>query len=337
MPLPPLVVTPGEPGGIGVEIAVKAWRAARAGTRPFALIADQAHVHAVTGYPDCGAPVAVIDDIAEATDAFADALPVLAISYPVVPRPGVPDPANAPAVIEAIERAVGLVQKGRAAALVTNPIQKNTLHQGGFPHPGHTEFLAALAGNDATSVMMLATGSFRVVPLTIHVPIRAVPELITAASIERTVRITAAALRSDFGIDAPTIAVTGLNPHAGEAGSIGDEELRVIGPTLDRLRGEGFRLIGPEPADTLFHVEARGRYDAAVCMYHDQALIPLKTVDFWGGVNVTIGLPFVRTSPDHGTALGLAGTGSANAASLIAALDMAADIAARRAGSSVDR
>lgn len=323
----PLVVTPGEPAGVGAEIALKAWR--REGTPLFFLIDDPDRVRRLANHSGLDIPVSVIDRPAAAKDAFSTGMPVLACQGLLDTKPGSPDPSTAAAVIGAIRDAVAMTISGDAAAVVTNPIQKNTLHQAGFAHPGHTEFLADLAGG-IRSVMMLASPELRVVPITIHEPISRVPELLTQDLIIQTARITAASLKADFGIAAPRLAVAGLNPHAGESGSIGTEDMTVIAPAIERLRADGIHVEGPIAADSMFHAAARQRYDAALCMYHDQALIPIKTLDFWGGVNVTIGLPFVRTSPDHGTALDLAGTGKANEASLIAALHMARAIARHR-------
>ncbi len=324
-PLPaglPIALSCGEPAGIGAEIAAKA-RAALGAALPFFWIGDPRHLPADMAWQEIATPAAALT-------VPAQVLPVLAHAFPRPARPGLPDPANAAAVIAVIERAVALVQSGQAAALCTAPINKKALQDGaGFAFPGHTEFLAHLAGVDRV-VMMLACDALRAVPVTIHIALAEVPSALTAELLEATLRLTDAGLRRDFGLNAPRIAVAGLNPHAGEGGAMGDEEISLITPVLDRLRARGFDLSGPLPADTMFHPAARARYDAAVCMYHDQALIPLKTLDFAGGVNVTLGLPFVRTSPDHGTALDIAGLGLADPASLIAALRMARDMAARR-------
>ncbi|MEX5729185.1 4-hydroxythreonine-4-phosphate dehydrogenase [Rhodovulum iodosum] len=312
----------GEPAGVGPEIAVKAWEALGA-RLPFFWIGDPAHL------PD-GTPVAHIHAPEEALHAAATALPVLAQPFPAPAVPGRPAPENAAAVIAAIARGVELVQEGRASALCTAPIHKKALQDGaGFAHPGHTEYLAHLAGVDRV-VMMLACPALRVVPVTIHIALRDVPGALTAELLEDTLRITHASLIGDFGIDAPRLAVAGLNPHAGEGGAMGREEIALIGPVLERLRDEGMALAGPLSADTMFHAGARAGYDAAIAMYHDQALIPIKTLDFAGGVNVTLGLPFIRTSPDHGTAFDIAGTGRADPSSLIAALEMARDMARAR-------
>ena len=323
----PLALTPGEPAGVGAEIALKAWSGKK--TPLFFLIDDPDRVRRISRDTGLRIPVMEIDDPEQAGAANADGLPVLGCTGLSSARLGHPDPGTAPAVIKAIQDAVSMAVSGAAAAVVTNPIQKNTLHQAGFPHPGHTEFLADLAGG-ARSVMMLACSGLRVVPITIHEPLRRVPELLTREIITETARITRGALKNDFALDNPRLAFAGLNPHAGEGGSIGTEDAEIIAPAIEELRSEGMHVEGPMPADSMFHADARERYDAALCMYHDQALIPIKTLDFWGGVNVTMGLPFVRTSPDHGTALDLAGSGKASEKSLVAALRMARDIARNR-------
>jgi 4-hydroxythreonine-4-phosphate dehydrogenase len=330
----PLILTMGEPAGIGGEIALAAWRARDQGVPAFCLVDDPRRIEALAASTGLATPVRAVKSVYESMSAWPQALPVLpqALAAPVVA--GKPDPANASAVIAAIERGVDLVTRGEAAALVTNPIQKQTLYAAGFSHPGHTEFLAALAGSGVEPVMMLACPGLRVVPVTVHIPLRDVPSRLSSAAIISAGRITAASLRRDFGISNPRLAIAGLNPHAGEAGTLGDEESRILAPAVKALREEGIAISDPAPADSLFHAAARSRYDAVLCMYHDQALIPLKTIDFDRGVNVTLGLPFVRTSPDHGTALDIAGTGKANAESLIAALELAAEMAQARARSS---
>jgi 4-hydroxythreonine-4-phosphate dehydrogenase len=320
----PVALSCGDPAGIGPEIAVAAWRAL-GDALPFVWIGDPRHLPP-------GTPVAELDDPALAGEAARTGFPVLPLRFAGLAVPGQPDLRNAPGTVASIERGVALVQAGAASALCTAPIAKKVLVDGaGFAHPGHTEFLAALAGVERV-VMMLACPDLRVVPATIHIPLADVPRALTRDLLEETLRITAAALIRDFGIARPRIAVAGLNPHAGEGGMMGTEEATLIAPVLDALRAEGFDLAGPLPADTMFHPAARARYDAAVCMYHDQALIPIKTIDFAGGVNVTLGLPFVRTSPDHGTAFDIAGRGVADATSLIAALRLAGEMARRRAG-----
>ena len=312
----------GDPAGIGGEIAAKAWRGLAGSGPQFAIIADPFWIGGLD------VPMAVIQCMDQVADVFGSALPVLSLSLPEIARPGVPDPANAPAVIASIERAVQLVQAGEAGAVVTNPISKAVLYQAGFPHPGHTEFLGELTGG--TPVMMLACPQLRVVPVTIHVSLRRALEGVTTDAIVSVARATHAALRRDFGIASPRLAVAGLNPHAGEDGAMGTEEIQVIKPAIEALQAEGIHAMGPYPPDTMFTDAARPTYDAAICMYHDQALIPLKTLDMAGGVNVTLGLPIIRTSPDHGTAFGIAGQGVADPASLIAAIRMASELAARR-------
>jgi 4-hydroxythreonine-4-phosphate dehydrogenase len=271
-----------------------------------------------------------VETTAEAAGIFASALPVLHRPLPVESRPGHPDPVNAPAVVAAIETAVALVQSGAAAGVVTNPIHKKVLYATGFKFPGHTEFLAALAGRGGTPVMMLACPALRVVPVTVHMSLRNAIKALSTEMIVRTTTIVETALRWDFGIAGPRLAVAGLNPHAGEGGEMGGEDVEIVAPAVNALRAHGIDAFGPVPPDTLFSARGRAGYDAAICMYHDQALIPLKTLDFDGGVNVTLGLPLVRTSPDHGTALDIAGSGQASEASLVAALGTAAEIAGRR-------
>ncbi len=320
----PLLLTMGDPAGIGGEITAKAWRilAAEGFAPGFALIGDPFWI----GNYDV--PMVVISHPDQIADSFPSALPVLRLELPEIARPGQPDPANAPAVIESIAAAVHRVQDGQAGGMVTNPISKAVLYQAGFPHPGHTEFLGALTG--ATPYMMLACPELRVVPVTIHVSLREALASLTTDSIVATAQATAAALRRDWGIARPRLAVAGLNPHAGEQGTMGTEEQTIIQPAIDRLRADGIDVTGPYPPDTMFTAAARPTYDAAICMYHDQALIPLKTLDVAGGVNVTLGLPLIRTSPDHGTAFGIAGQGVADPSSLLAAIRMAAELVARQ-------
>ena len=302
----PILITMGEPSGIGPEVALAAFAhfGGKVGTHPLKLVGD-AGIFA----------------------AHRDALIPTRTSVTAVP--GRPDNANAAAVTEAIEIAVASCLAGEAAALVTAPIHKAVLNAAGFAFPGHTEFLAHLTGA-RRAVMMLASDKLRVVPLTIHMPIADVPKAITKQAVFDTGEIILTALRRDFGIRNPRLAVAGLNPHAGEEGVLGDEDGSVIAPAVAALAARGFAVKGPLSADTMFHEEARETYDAALCMYHDQALIPIKTLSFWDGVNVTLGLPIVRTSPDHGTALDIAGTGKANPRSMIAAIQMAADMADAR-------
>jgi 4-hydroxythreonine-4-phosphate dehydrogenase len=333
----PLAVSMGDPAGIGIEIALRAWAGRDAlDLPPFVLFADPDAVAARARLLRLDVPVAAVAAVADADKVFPTALPLHPVALAVAARPGEPDPANAPGVIGAIEQAVAAVAAGEAAAIVTCPIAKHVLAHAGFAYPGHTEFLAALAehhhpGTHYQPVMMLASPVLRVVPLTVHCPLAEVPGTLTREAIETTVRITDAALKRDFAIPAPRIAVTGLNPHAGEEGTMGAEEIEVIAPAIAALRAQGLAVTGPHPADTLFHAGARATYDAAVCMYHDQALIPFKTLAFEDGVNATLGLPFVRTSPDHGTAFDIAAKGAASPASFIEALRLARSIAAARA------
>ncbi|MFK7753104.1 MAG: 4-hydroxythreonine-4-phosphate dehydrogenase PdxA [Sedimentitalea sp.] len=314
----PIALSCGEPAGIGPEIALKAWDALR-DTCPFFWIGDARHL------PQ-GAPVHRITNPAEAIAISASAMPVLQLPFAAKATPGSPTPANAAGVIAAIEKGVALVQSGAASAICTAPIHKKALIDGAnFGYPGHTEFLAALAGREHV-VMMLASPDLRVVPATIHIPLSDVPAALTKDILRKTIEITATDLKTHFAISHPRLAVAGLNPHAGEGGAMGTEELDWIEAFLNGLDIPNVTITGPHPADTLFHAAARARYDAAICMYHDQALIPIKTLDFDRGVNVTLGLPFVRTSPDHGTAFNIAGQDKANPTSLIAALNLARDL-----------
>ncbi|MBA4492077.1 4-hydroxythreonine-4-phosphate dehydrogenase PdxA [Paracoccus sp. S1E-3] len=316
----PIIVTCGEPAGIGPELAPKLLAAGV----PFVWLGDPRHLPRGTDWAE-------VTDLA---DLPQGALSVLRHDFAAPATPGQATAANARGVIEVIERAVALTMAGEAAGICTLPIHKKALKDGaGFPFPGHTEFLAHLAG-DVPVAMMLASTTVqppcRVVPATIHIALAEVPAALTPAALESAIRITHAAMIRDFGLAAPRLAVAGLNPHAGEGGAMGHEERDWLAPLIQRLRGEGMDLVGPLPADTMFHAPARARWDAAICAYHDQALIPIKTLDFAGGVNVTLGLPFVRTSPDHGTAFDIAGQGRADAASAIAALRMAGDMARSR-------
>ena len=318
----PLALTMGEPAGIGSEITAQAWQALRQTGPAFVLLGDAGLL--------TGVPVARIATAAEARTTFADALPVLHTPLAAPVRMGCPNVANAAPVIASIEAAVALARVGAAVAVVTNPIQKAVLTAAGFTHPGHTEFLAALCGVP-TPVMLLAAPGLRTVPVTIHEPLRQAIARLDTATILRVARATVAGLRRDFGIAAPRLVLAGVNPHAGEDGTMGTEDRDVVAPAVAALRAEGIDVRGPLPADTLFTPAARSGYDCAICMYHDQALIPVKTLDMSGGVNVTLGLPIIRTSPDHGTALDIAGRGLADPSSLIAALRLAAEIARVRA------
>jgi 4-hydroxythreonine-4-phosphate dehydrogenase len=332
-PASPLALTLGEPAGIGPDIAIAAWISRREHNLPaFYLLGDEALI--ARRARALGAEIRIASvGAGEAAAAFPDALPVVATGVRATAEPGKPDASSAPAALASIRQAVDDVRAGRASAVVTNPIAKSVLYRAGFRHPGHTEFLAELAadgGRVPQPVMMLWSERLAVVPVTIHVSLREALEQLTSELIVSTVRIAAGELKSRFGIAQPRIAVSGLNPHAGEDGSLGHEEQTVIAPALKTLRNDGIAARGPLPADTMFHEAARSSYDCAVCMYHDQALIPIKTVAFDDAVNVTLGLPFIRTSPDHGTAFDIAGTGKANPASLIAALRLASRMAAAK-------
>jgi 4-hydroxythreonine-4-phosphate dehydrogenase len=328
----PLALTLGEPAGIGPDITVQAWRQRRElDLPPFYVVGDRDFI--ARRALELGAPIAVAAcEPGEAAAAFATALPVIELGLPVSAAPGRPDHTSAPAAIASIDIAVRHVLDGIAEAVVTNPIAKNVLYRSGFSEPGHTEYLAKLAaratGAALRPVMMLWSPELAVVPVTIHLPLRDVPAALDADVIVETGRITARDLARRFGIARPRIAIAGLNPHAGEDGAMGEEDGAIVRPAVERLRAEGIAARGPLPADTMFHAAARASYDAALCMYHDQALIPIKTLAFDHAVNVTLGLPFVRTSPDHGTAFDIAGTGRADPASLIAAIRLAARLAA---------
>jgi 4-hydroxythreonine-4-phosphate dehydrogenase len=336
---PVLALTQGDPSGIGPEIALKAWLARAQEDHPFFLIADPEHVARTAALLALEVPIAVVEAEAAAAT-FATALPVVPLSTRVMGRPGDPDRGDAAATIEAIERAVALVRAGTAAAVVTNPIAKEVLYAAGFRHPGHTEFLGELAGRhwsvSVRPVMMLWSPTLAVVPVTIHIPLREVLEKLTQNLIVETGRITARDLAAKFAVAQPRLAFAGLNPHAGEGGAMGREEIDIVAPAIAALRAEGISASGPHPADTMFHAAARAHYDVAICMYHDQALIPIKTLAFDSAVNVTLGLPFLRTSPDHGTAFNIAGKGVANPASLLAALRLAARLTQRAAGADRD-
>ena len=327
--MPPLAVTMGEPAGVGGEIVLAAWQRLRGSGPAFFVIDDPQRLADLSARVGMDVPVHQIRSPAEAVAAFATAMPVFPIGQRIASQPGQLDPAHAAAVVRAIETAVECALSGAASGVVTNPIQKSTLYDAGFKYPGHTEFLGALAGGGRAPVMMLACPALRVVPVTVHQSLKsAVAALTTAAIIEHSV-IAAEALQRDFGIPHPRLAIAGLNPHAGEGGAMGDEEARIIQPAVDALRALGLSVIGPLPPDTMFTPRARPTYDVAICMYHDQALIPLKALDIDGGVNVTLGLNIVRTSPDHGTALDIAGSGKADASSMIAAAQMALELAGR--------
>jgi len=328
----PLALTMGEPAGIAAEISLKAWDRLREIGPAFFYLGSIDQLQASARRSMLDVPLEVITSAEEALDVFRHALPVLDIGMDLTVIEGRPSPTTANAVITSIQRAVALVMAGKAGAVVTNPIQKFALQQAGFRYPGHTEFLQDLSGPGFRSTMMLVGGGLRVVPVTIHQALRDAIADLRSDMIVGTTLATVRGLQENFGISVPRVAVAGLNPHAGEEGSMGDEEARIIRPAIDSLLSSGIDVRGPFPPDTMFTTRARRTYDAAICMYHDQALIPLKTLDVDGGVNVTLGLPFIRTSPDHGTALDIAGKGIAEPGSLIAALGLAAELAGRKQG-----
>jgi len=333
--LGPLAVTLGDPAGVGPEIVVKAWNALRRDGPAFVVVGDHDALAAASG---AGASILKrVAGVADAPEIFASALPVLDLPLRASVVAGQPSASAAPAIIRWIETAAGLALSGAVCGVVTAPIAKAPLYEAGFKFPGHTEFLGELTAAAAFDgargpIMMLTAKDLRVTLVTVHEPLAKVASLLSIERIVNAGLVTAQALRGDFGIEAPRIAVAGLNPHAGEAGSIGREEVDIVGPAVAVLRDLGIDATGPYPADSLFPEEIRARYDAALCLYHDQALIPVKMLDFWGGVNVTLGLPIVRTSPDHGTGFDIAGRGLARADSLIAAIRRAERIAWARAG-----
>src|SRR6202163_4253327 len=327
----PLALTLGEPAGIGPVITIKGWRPRNQLLhQPFRLFGDRGFFSDRAHFFGLKIRLAEVPP-EDAFDAFADALPVVATGHRATAQPGHPDNTSADAAMASIRQAVDDVIGGGASAVVTNPIAKSVLYRAGFRHPGHTEFLAELAATDGHTpqpVMMLWSPAVAVVPVTIHISLREAVAQLSSDLIVTTVRIVAAALKARFGLANPRLVVSGLNPHAGEEGSLGIEERTIVAPAVETLRAEGIEIRGPLPADTMFHDAARKTYDCAICMYHDQALIPVKTLAFEDAVNVTLGLPFIRTSPDHGTAFDIAGTGRANPSSLIAALRLAARMAA---------
>ena len=326
----PIALTMGEPAGIAGEIVVKAWHSPDGGlVPPFVYLGDAAWLRAEAHAQRSHVHVIEVQSAQEALDRFAEGIPVLPVPLAKRPHHGEPSPSNASAVIASVSNAVELVQRGAAAAVVTNPIHKATLYAAGFSFPGHTEFLADLC-KVPSPIMMLTVEGLRVVPVTVHLSLSEAIKSLTTEAIVRAGRTVHAALRRDMDISQPRLAVAALNPHAGEGGALGKEEQLIIAPAVAALRAEGIAADGPLPADTLFHPQARARHDAVLCMYHDQALIPLKTIDFHHGVNCTLGLPIVRTSPDHGTAFDIAGKGIANPSSLLAALRLAERMGAAR-------
>ena len=326
----PLVLTLGEPAGVGPEIVAAAWKALNAQALAFAVIGDAALLRAQ------GVPVVEVTLPGDAQSRFASALPVIHRPLPAPVEVGRPDPANASAVADGIEEAVSFALSGEASGVVTAPIAKAPMYASGFRFPGHTEFIAELTADapypgTRGPVMMLTAQNLRACLVTIHVALDQAPELVTAERVARTARVVHESLKRDFAIARPRLAMAALNPHAGEGGALGLQELDILIPVAEQLRAEGIDITDPRPADTMFHDEARTGYDAAICMYHDQALIPVKTLDFWGGVNVSLGLPIIRTSPDHGTGFDIAGKGIARPDSLIAAIRLASEMAAARA------
>ena len=327
----PIALTMGEPAGIGGELTLKLWRDHRHGLPSLFVLDSPARLTAQAKALGIDMAIRSITHPAEAAET-GDALPVLPLAAAVMDTVGVPLTENAAAVLESIERGARLVMDGDAAAIVTNPIQKDVLYQAGFKLPGHTEYLAELVGGGARSVMMLASPMLRVVPVTVHVSLKEALARLNGDEIVFHGAVLDRALREDFGIAKPRIAVAGLNPHAGESGAMGLEDATVIAPAIEALKDQGIDAFGPVPPDALFTARARDGYDAALCMYHDQAPIPIKALDFDRAVNVTLGLPLVRTSPDHGTALDIAGKGIADPSSLLASVRMAAEMARHRAG-----
>ena len=326
----PLALTMGEPAGVGPEIIAKAWRALKDEGAPFVVVGDLALMRAQ------GQPCRGVTAPSDAAAVFATAIPVIDIPLRTPAVAGQPDPANAGVTADWIEQAVNLAMSGEASGVVTAPIAKAPLYAAGFRFPGHTEFIAELTADvpfqgTRGPVMMLTARDLRACLVTIHSPLAEVPELVTEERVIRTARVVHEAMKRDFAIARPRLALAALNPHAGEGGALGLQEIEVLAPAVEVLRAEGIVITDALPADTLFHDEARATYDAAICLYHDQALIPVKTLDFWGGVNVSLGLPVVRTSPDHGTGFDIAGKGLARADSLIAAIRLAGQMAAARA------
>ena len=326
----PLVLTMGEPAGVAPEITAQAWMALRNDqSQQFCLIGDASIFEARAKTAGFDVSFIAVEHVADCASVFGRGVPVIHRPLPVSSVAGKLDTRNSAGVIGSIDEAVRLCFSSEASGLVTNPIQKETLYDVGFKHQGHTDYLASLAHVSGQEVMMLVGEGLRAVPVTVHIPLADVPKALTTAAIVAQGKVVAESLKRWFGIAQPRLAVTGLNPHAGENGAMGKEDQLVVAPAVALLKAAGIDVFGPISADTAFHAEARATYDAILCMYHDQALIPVKTLDFHGGVNVTLGLPFIRTSPDHGTALGIAGKGVANPTSLIAAIRLASSMAAR--------
>ena len=324
-----IAITMGEPSGVGGEITLDAWTKRNSHSIPFFVIDNPERLYKLARLIGIECPIEEIERAADCRSIFHRALPILPLSQSVASEPGKPHTANCPAVMESIDRAIEIVQSGNAAAMVTNPINKETLYATGFKYPGHTEYLAEKAGNGG-SVMMIVSKYLRVAPVTTHLSLVEALERLDVESILYCARTIHDALQEYFDIKDPRLVISGLNPHAGEGGHLGTQEIKIIQPAVEKLIHEGISVTGPLSADTMFHHNARIKYDAAICMYHDQALIPAKTLAFDEGVNATLGLSIIRTSPDHGTALDLAGTGRANSGSLISAINLAGEMASRR-------
>ncbi len=330
----PLAITMGEPSGVGAELTIKAWKYftspvlhTKHSNLNFFCIDDPDRLRRICDQLNYAVDIVEIDHPHKATDVFKTALPVLPINLPAHSSLGTLNSKNGNTVVSSIEKAVSLTMEGLSSAVITNPIHKATLYDAGFKYPGHTEYLAALAGLKTDSVMMLSSSELRVVPVTIHQSLSSAIKSLDSEKIIYTATVVCNALKNDYGLKSPRLAISGLNPHAGESGTMGHEDEKIILPAIKTLQKAGIDAFGPLPADTMFHKEARDNYDVAICMYHDQALIPIKTLDFHGGVNVTLGLPFIRTSPDHGTALDIAGKDAVNPTSFINAIMMAYDMA----------
>ena len=327
----PIALTMGEPAGISAEITLKAWRDHRHQLPPFFVIDDHERLKNISDILGWKIDISVINNPLEIFDCFLESLPVLPLGERVISALAQPNPVNGKAIICSIDKAVTLALSGKVSAIVTNPIQKSALYDTGFAFPGHTEYLAHLANTPSKPIMMLASDNLKVVAITRHVSVLDAVNLLSQELIIETAETTFSSLKNEFGINEPRMAIAGLNPHAGETGTMGKEEQTIIEPAIKILQAMGYNARGPLPADSLFHPAARERYDATLCMYHDQALIPIKTLDFYSAANVTLGLPFIRTSPDHGTALDIAGTGTAKETSLVAALKLASQMAETRA------
>ena len=326
----PIAITMGDPAGVGGELTISAWLAKHTSSNAFYVYDCPRRLHALARLLKVDVAIAEISQPEEAFSCFSKALPVLPITLPSLPVPGQPDPQHAEFAIQSIELAVKACMSGEAAGVVTNPVYKKSFYDAGFKYPGQTEFVGAISDPSALPLMLLAGPSLKVVPLTTHLPLSDAVKSVTSERIITVCTAMAKSLAQDFGFSPPRIAISGLNPHAGEEGKMGREEIEIIEPAINALKDRGVSVVGPLSPDSMFHNEARESYDAALCMYHDQALIPLKTLDFYSGVNITLGLPIVRTSPDHGTAFNIAGTGSVDSSSFLAAIEFAEAISGRR-------